>query len=371
MLRALRLFTLTAAPVMAAACAGELPEPGALPDTLVDGRGSGDGGHLLGIQAWMQKSDYATSERFEGRLRGFLDNADAEGLIDERTVVVLPEYVGTWLVTVDEGPGVYDKATIGEAMTDLAMAHLGAFLLASWTAPATDGDAFAAFTVKAEQKAKAYDRAMSNLARDFGVTLVGGSLIVPNPTIVDGRLHVTPGDPLSNASVVYDSTGAVVAISEKVFPTADETSFVEPAAIEEIAVVDTPAGRLGVLVCADSWFPASYERLVAEGAEILAVPTFHSQEGIWEKPWGGYSGQEAPADVDLADIGALTENEAWEKYSVPTRAAAAGMRAAITAPLRGDLWDLGDDGQGFLLDVDGFQRGPLADAPALLSLRIP
>jgi predicted amidohydrolase len=364
-----------ALPLLACTVLGcaELPVADPVPAIAVAVRGAGDGPRMVAVQAWMQPADYATAERFEARLRGFLDEARDRGLLHDRTVVVLPEYVGTWLVAVDEGAGVYTDATLGGAMTGLATAHLPGFLWSSWTAGVDDGDAFAAFTQKATAMATAYHATMGHLADDFDVTLVAGSIILPDAHLDGGELVVTPGAPLENVSVIYDGDGAAIGLSRKVFPTADEAGFVSAAALDGdgIAVVDTPAGRLGVLVCADSWFPAAYARLVDAGAELLAVPTFHSHDDIWEKPWGGYSGQDAPADVDLNDVGVLTERQAWEKYAVPARARAAGLRGAITAPLRGRLWDLGDDGEALLVDGDGHARMSRADGPGLFLLQLP
>jgi predicted amidohydrolase len=352
------------------ACA-ELPVPRPLPPLEVAVHGEGDGPRLLAVQAWMQPADYATAARFEARLRGFLDEARDRGLLHERTVVVLPEYIGTWLVAVDEGASVYSEDTLGGAMTGLATAHLPGFLWSSWTADVDDRDAFAAFTQKATAMATAYDDTMRRLADDFDVTLVGGSIILPDARLRNGVLEVVPGAPLENVAVIYDRDGAAIGLSKKVFPTADEHGFLSAAATSDIAVVDTPAGRLGVLVCADAWFPDSYARLVEAGAELLAVPTFHAHNDIWEKPWGGYSGQQTPADVDAADVGRLTEREAWEKYAIPARARAAGLRGAITTPLRGILWDLGDDGEALLVDGDGHVRMSRADGPGLFLLQLP
>src|SRR5262249_8450731 len=41
---------------------------------------------------------------------------------------------------------------------------------------------------------------------------------------------------------------------------------------EELSVVDTPAGRLGLSVCYDVRFPELYRKLVSQGATVLAVP---------------------------------------------------------------------------------------------------
>src|SRR5437773_11141533 len=51
------------------------------------------------------------------------------------------------------------------------------------------------------------------------------------------------------------------------------------------AVIDTPAGRLGLSVCYDVRFPELYRHLTAAGAQLLAVPSaFTSPTGRahWE-----------------------------------------------------------------------------------------
>jgi predicted amidohydrolase len=179
---------------------------------------------------------------------------------------------------------------------------------------------------------------------------------------------VTSGAPLENVSLVVSHEGELLALSRKAFPTADEQPFVRAADVDDIAVVETPAGKLGVLVCADAWFPQSYERLKEKGADLIAVPTFHT--GKWRGDWHGYSGHKEPDDVDQDDIGALTEAEAWDRYALAGRAN--GTQVAVTAPLRGSLWDLHDDGQAYLVTPyfdAGFERMPRHDGAGLFLLR--
>ncbi len=349
-------------------CSADMPVAVDIPAVVVESRGAGGGGRLLSLQAFFDATDFGDARLYEARLRALFAEADDRGLLDEKTVVVLPEYVGTWLVVEGEGSFVTSLATVSEAMTALAM-RTTTFIPDKLFSPTADGDAWALFTHKAPAMAAIYQRVMSSLADDYDVTLVAGSIILPAAAIVDGALTVTPGALLENVSVVFDHDGDAIAVSRKRFPTADEVGFVND--VDDVAVIDTPAGRLGVLVCADAWFPQSYARLQEKGAELLAVPTFHSGgAAIWNAPWGGYSGQKLPDDVDGDDVGVLTEATAWDKYALAGRASAAGIRAAVSAPLRGSLWDLGATGQAFLVDDDGFQRVTDLDAPGIFSLEL-
>lgn len=316
---------------------------------------------------WLTTRDYAERGRLRAKLDGWLDEARAQGLVDGRTVVVFPEYAGAWLVAEGEGPAVVDTGTIGEAMTALALAHLPELVAARVTAPADDADAYAAFAIKAPRMAEAITEVFGGLARDYGVTVVSGSAILPTPEVKDGAIAITPGAPFQNVAFVFGADGALAPdVVRKAFPIESELPFVAAADVEELPVFDTPAGKLGVLICADSWYPASYRVLVDQGAEVLAVPVFAT--GEWRGPWHGYNGADEPSDVDLDDIERLTEDQAWMKYSAPGRAPRAELAKALTVTLRGRYWDLHAEGQPLVVNGRARERAPELDWPLLVSL---
>jgi predicted amidohydrolase len=135
----------------------------------------------------------------------------------------------------------------------------------------------------------------------------------------------------------------------------------------ELPVFDTPAGRLGVLVCADSWYPAVYRRLKEEQVELIAVPSYAAGKGLWEQPWQGYNGASAPADVDPQDAGKITEGQAWEKYALSGRMESAGARYGVNVFLRGELWNLGTDGYSRIV-CEGETAQSTSEKAALLNL---
>ncbi|MBI1948180.1 MAG: carbon-nitrogen hydrolase family protein [Deltaproteobacteria bacterium] len=363
------VLQLVVAVALAAGCAPAPVEAGLeAPTALTAAFGRDEGrGNLLGVQVWLTPRDYADRARLRARIDGWLDEAHRQGLVNQRTVVVFPEYAGAWLVAEGEGPDVVDAPTIGDAMTAMALAHLPEFAGARLSAPADDADAYAAFAIKAERMAAAITEVFGSLARDHGVTVVSGSALLPTPEVVDGAIAVTPGAPLQNVVFVFGPDGAPYPdVVRKAFPIESELPFVEPADPAALPVFDTPAGRLGVLICADSWYPASYREMEAKGAEVLAVPVFAT--GEWRGPWKGYNGADEPSDVDLADIDALTEDQAWMKYSAPGRAPRAELFKALTVTLRGRYWDLHAEGQPLVVNGPARERAPEVDAPLLTSL---
>lgn len=97
-------------------------------------------------------------------------------------------------------------------------------------------------------------------ARRHGVWLIAGS-------IFERR-----GGQVYNTTPVIDPGGEVVARYRKRYPFLPYEKGVAPG--EEFVVFDVPgAGRLGLMICYDIWFPEMARQLVWMGAEALIVPT--------------------------------------------------------------------------------------------------
>jgi len=111
---------------------------------------------------------------------------------------------------------------------------------------------------------------LAKTANRCGVWIVGGT--IPLQSADPGRVR--------SASLIYNAQGDRVARFDKshlfdvVLPDADER-YQESATIEpgdQSPVVDTPFGRLGVLICYELRFPETARRMIDSGLELLAVP---------------------------------------------------------------------------------------------------
>src|SRR3546814_94050 len=76
-----------------------------------------------------------------------------------------------------------------------------------------------------------------------------------------------------NVSLCFSPRGVVDHVAHKVHLTSGEL-FLDGASLDDLRVWQTALGSVGVIVCADSWFPQVYGRLERERPTILAVPTF-------------------------------------------------------------------------------------------------
>lgn len=69
----------------------------------------GEHGNLLGIEPVLYPGDYQNLQRLHRKLSAYLEQARAQGLVSPRTVVVLPEHIGTWLWARGEKNELYQS----------------------------------------------------------------------------------------------------------------------------------------------------------------------------------------------------------------------------------------------------------------------
>ena len=299
-----------------------------------------DRGNLLGIEPYMIPQDYASRESFFEKLNAYLLIAQCNGWLNEKTIVLFPEYIGTWLILTNESRRTFEAPTLATAELRVILSHLLKFGINFFKSTERGRAEAALFRMKAFQMAEVYQAVFAQLARQYSVTIIAGSIVLPEPRISGQNLIVNHGV-LRNVSIVYKPDGKLYSYPiYKAFPTSTELSFVAPASVKEIPSFETPAGRLGVLICADSWMPQAYARLNEQGIEMLAVLSYEVLERqSWNQPWPGYDGWQAPADVDIRDIKNITEGQAWQKYSLGGRIRTSGAKYGMNIFLRGKFWD--------------------------------
>ncbi|MEX3777417.1 carbon-nitrogen hydrolase family protein [Pseudomonas sp. MYb118] len=304
-------------------------------------------GNLLGIQPELFPTDYQSPDRLHRKLAAYLQKAQLQGLLNDKTIVVLPEHIGTWLMVSGEKDELYQANTIEEAMNWLAVSNPVQFLRALISARGDNRLDDAHLRMKAKGMARDYQALFGGLAKEFHVTLVAGSIVLPEPTVIDGTLKVGHGA-LYNSSIVFGSDGLPIGQPQRqMHPTFSRQDVIEANDGQSLTVVDTPAGRLGVLIGRDSWYPENYRRLDAQGAQLVAVPAFVNGRGTWERPWRGYRGSSAPEVASLKP-GDVSEGQAWHRLTLTAQPPGSQAIAGMSVFLRGQFWDQGSAGQSFL-----------------------
>ena len=307
------------------------------------GKDSGRG-NLLGIEPYITANDYASAQALQSKLDGYMAEAEHRAWLNEKTIILLPEYFGTWLVLADEPESVFQTDKLAVAEQRLVLRHILGFLRQLLTAEEKGKLEAAVFRLKAETMAKAYDDVLSHTAKNYRVTMIGGSTVLPAPQVRGGRLVAGKG-PLYGVTPIYGPDGCAYSdLVLKVYPTTEELPFMTPAAAKGLPAFDTPAGKLGILICADSWFPDCYKRLKELSVDLIAIPSNGGDPLVWDQPWEGYSGWPTPSDVDVSDVKKLTEGEAWRKYALAGRIGLTKALHGSNIFIRGQLLDMAGGG---------------------------
>ena len=330
-------------------------------DLAVDQGVPADHGNLLGIQPELFPTDYQSTERLHRKLAAYLQHARDNGLLNDKTIVVLPEHVGTWLMVSGEKNELYQASTLKEALNWLAISNPLPFLRAFISAKGESRLEDAHLRMKASTMARDYQLLFGGLAKEFQITLVAGSIVLPEPSVSQGTLQVGSGA-LYNSSLVFGRDGLPIGQPQRqLFPSFSERGSISPSQDQAINVIDTPAGRLGVLIGSDSWYPDNYRKLNEQHAQLVAVPAMVIGRGSWDQAWRGYKNEVTPSEISLKP-GELSEGEAWHRLTLTGRAPSSEARAGISVFLRGQFWDQGSAGQSFISSneqtyADGNVRG--------------
>ncbi|EMS85638.1 hydrolase, carbon-nitrogen family [Leptospira noguchii str. Hook] len=306
-------------------------------------------GNLLGIQPWMDPIDYSNEINFSKKIQSYLEEANKKGYINSKTIVVFPEYLGTWLVIAGEKTSVIESDKLEDSMRTLILSNPVSFIHNFFKAQGKDKIRDALFRMKAEKMLSIYSNTFSDMAKKWGITIVAGSILLPEPHILEGKIQIGNGA-LKNGSYVFLPDGRVAENSpEKIYPIEDEKSFVEASTLKNLKIIQSPAGRVGVLVCADSWYPEVYKIFKKQNVNFVVVPSYVAPDGAMSEVWKGYNGSKNPTDIRLEDVHRISEGEAWLKYALAGRIFKSGATHGMNVFLRGSLWDLGSDGEVILV----------------------
>ena len=90
--------------------------------------------------------------------------------------------------------------------------------------------------------------------------------------LIPGSMFETLETKIYNTATVINPAGEIVGRYRKMFPFLPYEEGVEPGA--EFMIFDIPeAGRFGMSICYDLWFPETARTLAAMGAEVILHPT--------------------------------------------------------------------------------------------------
>lgn len=298
---------------------------------------------LVAVQMKLDVNAYWTRDAFQRKIDDLMSRVAQKIHSALPTLVVFPEDVGLMLVLAGLEQKLGDVSDIAQGIQKAVRALFVPALFRrlrhrlAWVP--------ALFLTRHAQIASIYFDVFSRAAKSLGVYLVGGSVVLPPYRLSDGQVHWCEGPlqpRLYNTSYLFGPDGRVLSRQIKVhlIDLEQEAALhLDHLAADEIRVVDTPLGRIGIAICLDSFQDDVTDALKKQGAEILVQPS--ANPGPW-----------------TPDQQADWLNSSY-KRTVVEKSFAYGVNPMMT----GRIWDLEFFGQSSIVARDA------NDAPAELGYR--
>ncbi|KAJ5621047.1 hypothetical protein N7510_005031 [Penicillium lagena] len=122
------------------------------------------------------------------------------------------------------------------------------------------------WALQAAESAKYLTRYQA-LAKELNICVVPGTII---------EKHDDPNTPTQffNTAYFISNDGSILGSYRKKNIWHPERPHLTSSGSERHVAFDTPIGRVGMLICWDLAFPEAFRELIADGAEVVILPTF-------------------------------------------------------------------------------------------------
>ncbi|TGL22605.1 hydrolase, carbon-nitrogen family protein [Leptospira bourretii] len=224
-------------------------------------------GNLVGIQLVLKPEDFVKEEWWRERIDETLNKGKSSGIFDRKTIVILPEHTGTGLVFLDEKSRFLNADSF-----DLALK--------------TKGENFSSsdlFYLKAEKMAEVYVRTFSELAKQYNVPILAGTIILPNPKIVKGSLVLDSKGPLYNVAIPFSADGKLMEpLVKKTLLTEEESTILSPGEVKQDRVWVVPGWKVAIFIGQEVFDANLYNRLVGKPIDGLISPSSSYPDMKWQ-----------------------------------------------------------------------------------------
>ena len=205
---------------------------------------------------------------------------------DRPNLICLTEALGLPAALTGTRAAIARRARTSQAaLTLLALAHQREMAAARRRWPGISL-ARALLLARADALYRPFARTLSRLARQYRAHIVATTfaprLAEPLPLAEGAPGRVEPAGPeVYNAALVFGPDGALLGRVDKVYLTHGEIESLDlsPAPLEDVTVIATEAGRLGVAISLDAFTPAYLRRLNDLGARSSSSRTPTTSRG--------------------------------------------------------------------------------------------
>ncbi|GMU93282.1 MAG: hypothetical protein AMXMBFR4_23400 [Candidatus Hydrogenedentota bacterium] len=290
---------------------------------------------VITVQMRWSLDDYASPQAFRARVAGLIEKGLSKCDPSLPTLAVFPEDVGLPLTMTKSMAALLDETNWEEAATEAIVRNGPAVL---WNRVRHGVGTMRAYALsQAPLAGKVYVETFSELARQHQIYIIAGSAPLPE-FAVDHERGVIQFRPQSgevyNVSYMFGPDGRPIGVQRKVHLIDLESEGgidLSRGDLDDLGVVDTPFGVIGIAICFDGFHDDVLDRLESLGAEILVQPS--ANPGAWNK----------------------AQQESWLTGSWKAVQDRESFECAINPMMTGPLFDLPFEGQSSIAmrGVDG------------------
>lgn len=231
---------------------------------------------LVAIQMQYRLEDYRSAEAFRERVLGLMRTL-RQRLSKGELLAVFPEDVGLGLIFTQDFERIQTSKTMVEAGLRLMERYqINAFASEGGFAGATR----ALLRTLSPFVERVYHETFAEAAR------------VAKAWIVAGSAPIAQNECVYNICYAYNPKGERVLVQRKInlVPLEQESGLNLCAAPRELPTVNTPAGKLGVLICLDGFYHELIDQHTKRGVRIIAMPSYNPLPWSKEEAQGWETG---------------------------------------------------------------------------------
>jgi predicted amidohydrolase len=304
-------------------------------------------GNLVGCEPFFLPLDFYSAENFKTALEPVLKKAEENKALDRKTVVIFPEHVGTGLILLGEKKPAFYSKSIEDVRKYLAEQH-------NEDGISKEIDLKYIIYKKKDRIALAYNKTFSELATQYSVNIIAGSILLPNPRIEKGVLVAGEGD-IYNVSVTYLANGkAIEPLIKKVHLETWEEEVAVPGNPNQDFIVSVPSWKVGLAIGRDSFYETIPKAIGGKKIDGLVSPASSFRKLVY----------------DLGeDITSLQDPDIWIRYSIGKLLPETKAKVSIQVFWNGEGWDLEPDVESYSFqEIQGLQRSGRKKSAKVLNL---
>lgn len=234
------------------------------------------GATLVAVQMRYRLEDYRSAEAFRERVLE-LTRTIRQRVSKGDLLIVFPEDVGLGLIFTQDYERVQSSKTIVEA---------GLRLMERWKInPLASEGGFAGAT-------RTLLRTLSPFVERVYHEVFSEAARVARAWLVAGSAPIAQGECVHNVCYTYNPKGERALVQRKInlVPLEQEAGLNLCPAPCELPTVNTPAGKLGVLICLDGFYHELIDQHARHGVHVLAMPSYNPLPWTKEEAQGWEGG---------------------------------------------------------------------------------